>query len=129
MVSNIDNTIGEKSMSRMYLFVGVLLVAFLGCQKEQVEPKTAFADLPFEEQHATIMVKLQTVKQDLSNKGEYTCCIMPTCNWCLINSKHCACAGHLVKGETVCNGCVVGWKLGHGNVKGVQLENVKSSMM
>lgn len=113
-------------MSRLYLLVGVLLVAFFGCQKEQVEPKTAFADLPFEEQHAIIMVNLQTVKQDLSNKGEYTCCIMPTCNWCLMNDKHCNCAIHLGQDEPVCNGCLVGWRFGHGNIAGVEPENVRS---
>ncbi len=110
----------------------ILLAAFLlgACSEQKSEmpaevKEVSFADMSFEEQHARIVLDTETAKKGLAANGEYNCCVMPGCNWCLINDKHCNCAIHLKKGESVCGECGQAWAVGRGVVPGVDAEHVK----
>lgn len=113
------------------LVVVILSMLILGACSEQKSDMTAevkkvkFADLPFDEQLAKIAHHTETAKKGLAAKGEYNCCVMPTCNWCLINDKHCTCSIHLNKGEAVCGECGQAWAMGRGIIVGVEAEDVK----
>ena len=82
-------------------------------------------DLSFDKQLASIVHDTETVKKGLASKGEYNCCVMPTCNWCLLNDKHCGCAIHLNEGHSVCGECGQAWAIGRGVLAGVEAEDVK----
>ena len=116
----------------MRIIAAVLLsMLMFGACAEQKSDMSAevkevnFADLSFEEQHASIVSDTETAKKGLAAKGEYSCCVMPPCNWCLINDKHCNCATHLTKGESVCGECGQSWAIGRGILAGVEAEDVK----
>ena len=101
-----------------------------GCSEQKTdttaEPtKIAISDMTFEEQHSQLSSELETAKTGLVAEGIYRCCVMPSCNWCLINDKHCECAAHLEAGEAVCGGCGQSWAMGRGVLPGVDPENVK----
>ncbi len=115
-------------MRRISLVLGMALVGLSGCQTERVETQVAFADLPSEEQHSQLMANIETAKVQLIDKEEYTCCIKPTCNWCLLYEKHCGCAKRLVEGKNVCPECGHGWKVGRGNIPGIDPADVKSGV-
>ena len=109
----------------------ILASLMLGACSEQksdipAEVKEAsFADLSFDEQHARIVSNTETAKKGLAAKGEYNCCVMPPCNWCLINDKHCDCAIQLNKGGSVCGECGQSWTIGRGILAGIEAEDVK----
>ena len=116
----------------MKILVAVMLsMLMLGACSEQKSDMPAevkevnFADLSFDEQLASIVNDTETAKKGLAAKGEYNCCVMPTCNWCLINDKHCGCAIDLNKGESVCGECGQAWAVGRGIISGVEAEDVK----
>lgn len=114
-----------------YLVIVILsLLMFGACSEEKSDmtaedKKVKFADLSFDEQLAKIVHHTETAKKGLAAKGEYNCCVMPTCNWCLINDKHCTCAIHLNKGEPVCGECGQAWAVGRGMIPGMDAEHVK----
>lgn len=116
----------------MKILVAVmLLMLILGACSEQKSDmpaevkKVNFAELSFDEQLASIVHDTEAAKKGLAAKGEYNCCVMPTCNWCLINDKHCGCAIHLNKGESVCGECGQAWAIGRGIIARVDAEDVK----
>ena len=116
----------------MKILVAVMLsMLMLGACSEQKSdmPDEAkevnFADLSFDKQLASIVQNTETAKKGLAAKGEYNCCVMPTCNWCLINDKHCGCAIHLNEGHSVCGECGQAWAIGRGVLAGVEAEDVK----
>lgn len=112
-------------MKRSVLMVLLFAIA-VGCeQKIDTPAETAFPDLTFEEQHSRLTGELEAAKAGLAAKGEYRCCVMPTCNWCLMNDKHCGCAAHLEAGEGVCGECGQSWTMGRGVLPGVNPEDVK----
>jgi len=113
------------------LVAAMLSVLMFGACSEQKSDMTGemkeviFADLSFDEQLASIVHDTEAAKRGLAAKGDYNCCVMPTCNWCLINDKHCGCAIHLNKGESVCGECGQAWTVDRGIVAGVEIEDVK----
>lgn len=116
----------------MKIFVAVMLsMLMLGACSDQKSDMPAevkevnFADLSFDDQLASIVHDTEAAKKGLAAKGEYNCCVMPTCNWCLINDKHCGCAIHLNKGESVCGECGQAWAVGRGIIAEVDAEDVK----
>ena len=116
----------------MKTLLTILLVSLmLGACSEQKSDMPAevkelsFAELPFERQHARIVHDTEAAKKGLAAKGEYNCCVMPTCNWCLINDKHCGCAPHLNEGKAVCGECGQSWAIGRGILPGVEADDVK----
>ena len=118
-------------MKRSVLTVVFLTIALAaGCGEQKMDMpaesmETAFADMSFEEQHSHLSSELETAKAALMAKGEYRCCVLPSCNWCLINDKHCKCATHLEEGGGVCGGCGQSWAMGRGVLPGVDPEDVK----
>jgi len=113
------------------LVAAMFLMLMFGACSEQKSDMTAevkevnFADLSFDEQLASIVHDTEAAKRGLAAEGKYNCCVMPTCNWCLINDKHCGCAIHLNQGESVCGECGQAWTVGRGIVAGVEIEDVK----
>ena len=102
----------------------------VGCSEQKTDTpaeskETAFSDMSFEAQHSQLSSELETAKAALMAKGEYRCCVIPSCNWCLINDKHCECATHLEAGEGVCGGCGQSWAMGRGVLPGIDPEEVK----
>ena len=116
----------------MKISVALLIISLmLGACSEQKSDTPAemkevnFSELSFDEQHARIVSDTETAKKGLAAKGEYSCCVMPPCNWCLINDKHCDCAIHLSEGHAVCGECGQSWSIGRGILAGVEAEDVK----
>ena len=116
----------------MKILPAILLSVFmLGACSEQKSDMPAevkevsFADLSFEEQHASIVQDTEAAKKGLASEGKYSCCVMPACNWCLINDKHCECAIHLNQGGSTCGECGQAWTIGRGILPGIDAENVK----
>ena len=115
--------------SYIILMIAVLVFASCGEQKSDTTADLVgdaqFASMSFELQHASLVKDLEAAKAGLAAKGEYRCCVMPSCNWCVINDKHCTCAAHLEKGEAVCGSCGQSWAMGRGVLPGVKAEDVK----
>ena len=116
----------------MKIIVAVLLsmLIFGACAEQKSDmpaevKEVSFADLSFEEQHASIVSDTETAKKGLAANGEYICCVMPASNWCLINDKHCDCVIQLGEGHSVCGECGQSWTMGRGILAGVEAEDVK----
>jgi len=72
-----------------------------------------------------IKTRLEAVKVQLFDKGEYNCCIQPSCDWCALHEGSCACLSNLVGGGAVCPDCGLGWHNGQGIAEGVDPASVK----
>lgn len=116
---------------KAYFILAVAVLAFASCSEQKSEApsdeagKVQFASLSFDLQHSSLLKDLEAAKAGLAAKGEYRCCVIPSCNWCLINDKHCTCAAHLEEGEAVCGSCGQSWAMGRGVLPGVELRDVK----
>lgn len=116
---------------KAYFILAVAVFAFASCSEQKSEApsdeagKVQFASLSFDLQHSSLLKDLEAAKAGLAAKGEYRCCVIPSCNWCLINDKHCTCAAHLEEGEAVCGSCGQSWAMGRGVLPGVELRDVK----
>ncbi|RMD61441.1 hypothetical protein D6833_08225 [Candidatus Parcubacteria bacterium] len=112
----------------LFLFTG-LAVFFLACQgagdragaSKDAQAKAATPEQRLE----NIRTELAAVKADLAKKGEYNCCIQPTCNWCALHEGGCECYDNLKAGEEVCPGCGLGWHNGQGVAPGIEASQVK----
>lgn len=109
----------------------IAFFAFASCSEQKSEApsdmagEVQFASMSFDLQHASLVKELETAKAGLAAEGEYRCCVLPSCNWCLINDKHCTCASHLEKGGAVCGSCGQSWAMGRGILPGVEAHEVK----
>lgn len=116
---------------KAYFILAVAVLAFASCSEQKSEApsdeasKVQFASLSFDSQHTSLLKDLEAAKAGLAAKGEYRCCVIPSCNWCLINDKHCTCAAHLEEGEAVCGSCGQSWAMGRGVLPGVEPRDVK----
>ena len=116
---------------KIYSLIIISGLTFVSCGEQKSETasdKTSevqFASMSFDLQHVSLVKNLEAAKAGLAAKGEYPCCVMPTCNWCLINEKHCRCASHLEKVEAVCGSCGQSWAMGRGILPGVEVHDVK----
>lgn len=72
-----------------------------------------------------IRTRLEAVKTQLFDEGEYNCCVQPSCSWCALHEGSCACFTNLQAGEAVCPGCGLGWHNGEGIVDGVDPDAVE----
>ena len=113
-------------MRKVGLLLAGVFVVLSGCQRERVEMPPAFAELSLDQQHAQLTANIETAKQQLTEKEMYACCIMPTCDWCLLYDKHCGCAKALVQDMPVCVQCGFGWEMGNGNIPGIDPDDVMS---
>ena len=77
---------------------------------------------------AQILAELQTTKRTLTKEKVYDCCIVRGCDWCLVREAGCTCEPDLKKGELVCAECKYGWEAGLGEVGGVKLKDVRTSL-
>ena len=115
---------------KAYFILAVAVLAFASCSEQKSEApsdeagKVQFASLSFDLQHSSLLKDLEAAKAGLAAKGEYRCCVIPSCNWCLINDKHCTCAAHLEEGEAVCGSCGQSWAMGRGVLPGVEPRDV-----
>ncbi len=116
---------------KAYYLIVITILAFASCSEQKSESPSdissdvQFASMSFDLQHVSLVKDLEAAKAGLAAKGEYRCCVMPSCNWCLINDKHCTCAAHLEKGEAVCGSCGQSWAMGRGILPGVEPHDVK----
>lgn len=116
---------------KAYFILVAAVLAFASCSEQKSEApsdeagKVQFASLSFDLQHSSLLKDLEAAKAGLAAKGEYRCCVIPSCNWCLINDKHCTCAAHLEEGEAVCGSCGQSWAMGRGVLPGVEPRDVK----
>lgn len=69
--------------------------------------------------------ELKSIKAELVQKGEYNCCVQPSCDWCLLHDGDCECYDNLKAGKKVCPGCGLGWHNGNGVVEGLSAKDVK----
>ncbi len=128
--------------SRRYMsisFAVLTLVSFFACttSEETLEPEAPVEQEPMpvasgspvsvepDAELEQIKARLETVKTQLFDKGEYNCCIQPSCDWCALHERSCGCFSNLVGGESVCPGCGLGWHNGLGVVDGVDAEDFK----
>ena len=115
---------------KVLIFTALISLTLIGCTDQKSETSDAakevnFTELAFADQHAMLVKNLEASKAGLAAKGEYTCCVIPTCNWCIINEKHCGCAPHLQKGKGVCGSCGQSWAMGRGVLPEISAEDVK----
>lgn len=112
-----------------------MLAAFMGCASPEPVPEPSAeaqttsqpgsaASSP-EAQLEEIETRLNAVKTQLFDEGEYNCCVDPPCNWCALHEGSCACFTNLDSGEAVCPGCGLGWHNGQGVVEGVDPDDVE----
>ena len=92
-----------------------------------VEPETSGSAMSAEPEAELEQIKtrLEEVKSQLFSKGEYNCCIEPSCNWCALHEGSCSCHNNLEAGQAVCPGCGLGWHNGQGAIDGVDPDDVK----
>ena len=128
------------TVSRWFGAVSVVSVALLatGCAQQSATDYGAptnggveggslaaiTAETP-QEELVHIRAELAQVKGDLAEEGVYGCCIRPGCDFCPLAVEKCPCAGNLVKGEGVCGQCKAGWIGGHGQLEGVNADDVQ----
>ena len=114
----------------------VFLATFLACtaptpsaEDQPAEPQagreTRTESMSAEADLEEIKARLETVKEALSESGSYNCCVQPSCDWCALHERSCACFTNLLAGEPVCPGCGLGWHNGHGIVDGVDADDVE----
>lgn len=72
-----------------------------------------------------IKTRLEAVKTQLFDDGEYNCCVEPSCHWCALHEGSCDCFANLQAGDAVCPGCGLGWHDGEGIVDGVAAGDVE----
>lgn len=72
-----------------------------------------------------IKAELSLLKSELAEKGNYSCCVQPACDWCLLYEGSCQCYNGIKAGKEVCAGCGLGWHNGKGVVKGIDAKKVK----
>ncbi|MFQ5824200.1 MAG: hypothetical protein ACE5JB_09115 [bacterium] len=115
----------------MLLFIAlVYFMVFVSCQtadkkEERVEQTKQTVHLSPEGQLGKIKQELKDVKTELTQAGEYNCCIHPTCNWCALQEGNCDCYDEVKAGEAVCPGCGLGWHNDQGTVEGITASQVK----
>ncbi len=76
---------------------------------------------------AELQEKVEAVKEELKEKGEYRCCIQNDCAWCAIYMGHCVC-GDLVEvegREQSCPECAAAWDRKRGKIPGVDPDAVE----
>ena len=57
------------------------------------------------------------------------CCVKPACDMCPLASNMCPCRGNAAKGNPVCGQCKMGWMAGHGRLRNIKPEDVKTGGM
>jgi hypothetical protein len=72
-----------------------------------------------------IKTRLEAVKTQLFDEGDYNCCVQPSCNWCALHEGSCDCFSNVQAAKAVCPGCGLGWHNGQGVVDGVDAADVK----
>ncbi|MGH9463766.1 MAG: hypothetical protein ACRD1X_21395 [Vicinamibacteria bacterium] len=72
-----------------------------------------------------IQTRLEAVKAQLFDRGQYNCCIQPPCDWCALHEGSCACLSNLLGGDAVCPDCGLGWHNGQGIAEGIDPASVK----
>lgn len=91
-----------------------------------------FKALPDGDRGARLRGEVEVAKASLAERGEYRCCVRPTCNECLLKRGHCHCRDIAAKGGPCCGECTEAWVLGKGVVEGidaVELLRTKASML
>lgn len=100
-------------------------IAFVNCQSAEKEEVKQSVTLSPEARLEKIKLDLKEVKAELTQTGNYNCCIQPTCSWCVLHEGECECFDNLKGGKEVCPGCGLGWDNGQGVVEGIKASQVK----
>jgi len=90
----------------------------------QVAVETTAKQTP-EQRLQDVRSEVKAIKAELTQNGEYNCCVQPSCDWCLLHEGECECYENLKAGKEVCPGCGLGWHDGNGVVEGIPAEDVK----
>lgn len=121
--------------TNVILMLQALLLASVGCTSPEPAPEPSVEAQPTPEPTATasspdaqldeIRTRLDAVKTELFDAGEYNCCVDPPCDWCALHEGSCACFTNLDSGEAVCPDCGLGWHNGQGVVDSVDPDDVE----
>jgi hypothetical protein len=91
-----------------------------------------FKALADDAQGARVRGEAEVVKASLARRGDYSCCIRPTCNECLLKRGHCHCRDIAAKGGPCCGECTEVWVKDRGAVEAldaVELLRKKVAML
>lgn len=124
-------------MKRQYMmhWAGILLFGIMtACgpagdgetqnDSKQVEAEAAM-NKTTEQKLQDVRSEVKAIKAELTEQGEYNCCVQPSCDWCLLHEGECECYANVKAGKEVCPGCGLGWHNGNGVVDGMSVDDVK----
>src|SRR5579871_6687239 len=69
--------------------------------------------------------QVETATAKAAGKGEFACCIQPTCSWCMLQIGKCTCALGVGSGRWACRECHGGWEAGQGRIPGKSRDDVR----
>ena len=115
--------------SGILIFLQICFLTFISCQSQDHEHSAETAEhqteLTTEQRLENVKSGLKLVKAELTQSGDYDCCIQPGCDWCVLHEGECECHDNIKAGKEVCPGCGLGWHNGKGVVQGVDAKEVK----
>ena len=91
---------------------------------ESTAPSAAFRALSADSQAARVRGELAAAKESAAKRGEYSCCIEPSCDHCLLADGKCTCRDEVELMGPGCGECMQGWIEGRGAVDGVDVWQV-----
>jgi hypothetical protein len=86
---------------------------------EAIRPPGDFTALDDGVQISRIKGEVEQAKENLTRKGQYSCCVRPACSQCLLKYGHCHCREAVKKDGPCCGECTEAWIEGRGAVEGV----------
>ena len=91
---------------------------------ESTAPSAQFRALSPDAQAACVRGELVAAKEAAAKRGEYSCCIEPSCDHCLLAEGKCTCRDEVELMGPGCGECMQGWLEGRGAVAGVDVWQV-----
>jgi len=92
-------------------------------------PSAEFRGLAPDAQAARVRGELAAAKEAAAKRGEYSCCIHPSCDHCLLAEGKCTCRDEVELMGPGCGECMQGWIEGLGAVAGVDVWQVLSQRL
>lgn len=115
-----------KKVSLIIVSVIIILAGYYLYTTEFWEPKSSYTGGEVASV-AELQEKVEAVKEELREKGEYRCCIQNDCAWCAIYMGHCVCADLVAAEgrEQSCPECAAAWDRKRGRIPGVDPDAVE----
>jgi hypothetical protein len=116
-----------------FYIIPSLLLGIVACRAPESNPdvtpepvgQSATEPTPPSAELEQIKTRLEAVKTELFERGEYNCRVQPSCDWCALHEGSCSCFSNVQAGDAVCPGCGLGWHNGQGIVDGIDPDDVK----